>query len=167
MKGIQVNCRKCRSLTGARRSRHRGSQAFTIVEVMMSVIVMAFAITSSITTLQRGFASIDTARNFVIAGQIMQSEIEKMRVSPWSSTVTVTGIADYTNTSPAITIDPVFTTQSTIANRFTLTRTLADPKADLRQITLTITWKNYDGRVLSHTYTTYYAKYGLYDFFAS
>jgi hypothetical protein len=134
---------------------------------MMSVIVMAFAITSSITTLQRGFASIDTARNFVIAGQIMQSEIEKMRVSPWSSTVTVTGIVDYTNTTPAITIDPIFTTQATIANRFTLTRTLADPKADLRQITLTISWINYDGRASSRTYTTFYAKYGLYDYFAS
>lgn len=134
---------------------------------MLGAIVMAFVITTSITTLQRGFLSIDTARNFVIAGQIMQSEIEKMRVSPWSTTVTVTGIADYTDTSPAITIDPVFTSNAYIANRFTLTRTMADPKTDLRQITLTVTWHNYDGRQMSRSYTTYYARYGLYDFFSS
>lgn len=133
----------------------------------MAAIVMAFAITTSITTLQRGFLSIDTARNFVIAGQIMQSEIEKMRVSPWSSTVTVTGLADYTNTSPAISIDPVFTTNTYINSRFTLTRTMADPKTDLRQITLTVTWRSYDGRQISRSYTTCYARYGLYDFFSS
>lgn len=134
---------------------------------MMAAIVMAFAITTSIVTLQRGFLSIDTARNLVIAGQIMQSEIEKMRVSPWSSTVTVTGIVDYTNTFPALNIDPVFTANTFIGDRFTLTRTMENPKPDLRQITLTITWRNYDGRTLSRSYTTYYARYGLYDFFSS
>jgi len=148
--------------------RYRGQRSgFTIVEVMMAAIVMVFAITTSVTTLQRGFLSIDTARNLVIAGQIMQSEIEKMRVSPWSSTVTVTGIVDYTNTFPALTIDPVFTTNTFIGDRFTLTRTMEDPKPDLRQITLTVRWRNYDGRTLSRSYTTYYARYGLYDFFSS
>jgi Tfp pilus assembly protein PilV len=142
-------------------------RAFTILEVMMAAIVMAFAISTAITTLQRGFLSIDTARNFVIAGQIMQSEIEKMRVSPWSSTVTVTGLVDYTNTSPAITIDPVFTSNTYIGTRFTLTRSMSDPKPDLRQITLTVSWNSYDGRRLSRNYTTYYARYGLYDFFSS
>lgn len=145
----------------------RRRSGFTIVEVMMAAIVMAFAITTSIVTLQRGFLSIDTARNLVIAGQIMQSEIEKMRVSPWSSTVTVTGIVDYTNTFPALNIDPVFTANTFIGDRFTLTRTMENPKPDLRQITLTITWRNYDGRTLSRSYTTYYARYGLYDFFSS
>lgn len=143
------------------------TRAFTIVEVMLASIVMAFAITTSITTLQRGFLSIDTARNFVIAGQIMQSEIEKMRVSPWSSTVTVTGLADYTDSFPTITVDPVFTSNAYISSRFTLTRTLADPKTDLRQITLTVTWNNYDGRQMTRSYTTFYARYGLYDFFSS
>ena len=133
----------------------------------MAAIVMAMAITTSITTLQRGFISIDSARNFVIAGQIMQSEIEKMRVSPWSTTATVTGIVDYTDTVPAITIDPIFTSTTYISNRFTLTRTLADPKTDLRQITLTVNWRTLDGRNLSRSYTTYYARYGLYDFFSS
>lgn len=134
---------------------------------MLAAIVMVFAITTSIAVLQRGFASIDSARNLVIAGQIMQSEIEKMRVSPWSSTVTVTGIVDYTDTFPAITVDPVFTANAHIGDRFTLARTMADPKPGLRQITLTVTWHNYDGRPESRSYTTYYAQYGLYDFFSS
>jgi Tfp pilus assembly protein PilV len=134
---------------------------------MIACLIMALVIATSITTLQRGFLSIDTARNFVFGGQIMQSEIEKMRVSPWSTTETVIGIADYTDTYPALTLDPVFQANAFIANRFTLTRTMADPKPDLRQITLTVTWRNYDGRTISRSYTTYYARFGLYDFFAS
>jgi hypothetical protein len=90
-----------------------------------------------------------------------------MRVSPWSSTATVVGITDYTNNSPTLAIDPVFTSNTYIANRFTITRTMADPKPDLRQITLTVSWRNYDGRPMSRTYTTCYARFGLYDFFSS
>ncbi len=131
---------------------------------MMAAMVMAFAITTSITTLQRGFLSIDTARNFVIAGQIIQSEIEKMRVSPWTTTATVTGIVDYTDDAN-VTIDDVFGTN--ISGRFTVARTMADPKADLRKITLTVSWTSYDGRRLSRSYDTYYARLGLYDFFSS
>ncbi len=147
--------------------RRSGRRAFTIVEVALAATVMAFAVTTSITTLQRGYLSIDTARNLVIAGQIMQSEVEKMRVCPWSSTVTVTGIADYSDASPTLAIDPAFTANAYISSRFTLTRTMADPKADLRQITLTVSWRNYDGRQMSRSYTTCYARYGLYDFFSS
>lgn len=159
-----------RSAAATRPPRPRAkTAAFTIVEVMMAAIVMAMAITTSITTLQRGFISIDSARNFVIAGQIMQSEIEKMRVSPWTSPgagSSVVGIVDYTDTVPTLRIDPVFTSVY-ISNRFTLTRQLADPKTDMRQITLTVSWRTLDGRTLSRSYTTYYARYGLYDFFSS
>lgn len=145
----------------------RSTQAFTIVEVMLAAIIMVLAITTSITTLQRGFQSIDTARSLVIAGQIMQSEIEKMRVCPWSSTATVTGVADYVANTPSITLDPVFTSCDYIADRFTLNRIVDDPKPGLRHITLTVSWNSSDGRAMSRTYTTYYARYGLYDFFSS
>ena len=129
---------------------------------------MALAITSSLTALQRGFASIDSARNMVIAGQIMQSEIEKMRVCPWTTTATVTGIVDYTNDTPAIAIDPNFAADNpTIANRFVVTRTITTTATEMRQITLNVSWTNYDGRRLSRNYTFFYARYGLYDFFSS
>jgi len=154
-----------RSLTAPIQDCRRKRAAFTIVEVMMAVMVMTGAFAATITTLQRGFQSIDTARNLVIAGQIMQSEIEKMRVSPWSSAGAVIGMVDYTDASPAIQIDANF--PANVASRFTVTRTMADPKPDMRKITLTVTWRNVDGRQLSRSYVTYYARYGLYDYFSS
>lgn len=148
-------------------SRCRATGAFTLVEVMFAALVMIMAITGSITTLQRGFNAIDSSRNYVIAAQIMQSEIERIRVCPWTSTATVTGIADYTDSSPAVAIDAAFTANPYVGSRFTLTRTVTDIATNLRQFTVTVSWRNYDGRPLSCSMTTYYARYGLYDFFVS
>jgi Tfp pilus assembly protein PilV len=142
-----------------RRLRVSRLAGFTILEVMMAAIVMALAITTAITALQRGFASLDTARNLVTAGQIMQSEIEKMRINNWSV------VSGYPTTATTLTVDSVFTANPAIGNRFSLTRSVSDPKSDLREITFTISWNNYDGRTMSRSYTTYYARYGLYDYF--
>ncbi len=64
--------------------RRGGRRAFTIVEVMVAAGVMALVLTTSITTLQSAFMALDAARNVTSAGQIMQSELEKMRLKDWS-----------------------------------------------------------------------------------
>ena len=140
-----------------RPSRRRG---FTIAEVMVAATVMAFAITTSITTMQRAFLAIDTARNITLGGQIMVSEMETTRMLGWTE---ITAFA----TSPTITtltIPTSFTNTAQIGNRFTLTREVTDPAPNVRQITLTVTWRGYDARELSRSYTTCYARYGIHDY---
>ncbi len=139
-----------------RRGRQRG---FTIVEVMVAAGVMALAITSAITTMQSAFLALDSARNITLAGQIMQGELEKMRLKDWAT------IAAYPSSATTVTIDPAFTSNAAIGNRFTLERTVADVNSDMKQVTLTITWRGYDARPYSRFYTTYYGRNGLYDFF--
>jgi Tfp pilus assembly protein PilV len=136
----------------------RSRRGFTILEVALAAAVMALALTTSITTMQRGFLSLDTARNLTIAGQIMQSEFEKMRMQPWST-------IDAYGSSDPVTIDSSFTSNAFIGTRFTLTRNATLIRTGLKQITLTITWKSYDGRSLSRSYTSYYGQNGLYDYF--
>ncbi|MDB6170154.1 MAG: hypothetical protein JWM88_3018 [Verrucomicrobia bacterium] len=135
----------------------------------MAVIVMAFAITTSITTMQRGFLALDTARNITIAGQIMQSEFEKMRLLPWT---TVDAYAASTTAVPYdaahpeyFYIDTAFTSNSFIQNRFTVVRDVVLVRTGLKKITLTISWRSYDGRTLTRKYFTYYGQNGLYDYF--
>jgi type II secretory pathway pseudopilin PulG len=145
-----------------RSPRRTCRRAFTIAEVMVAGAVMAFAITTSITTMQRAFVSLDSARNITLAGQIMQSELEKMRLKDW------TVISNYAAGPTTLSIDTAFTTNATIGNRFTLTRTVTSPDStvpDLKEIKLTVTWRGYDGREASRYYVTYYGKNGLYDFF--
>jgi hypothetical protein len=126
---------------------------------------MAFVLITSITAMQQGFKSLDTARNLTIAGQIMQSELEKMRMYPWTGT---NGVSTLT-TSNNVTIDTVFTANQNIGNRFTMARDIVDlvtgTSAAMRRITLTVTWRNYDGRYLSRSYSTFYGQNGLYDYY--
>lgn len=125
----------------------------------MAAAVMALAITTAITTMQRGFLALDTARNITIAGQIMQSEFEKMRIEPWA---TVNGYAANTN---GLTIDSSFTSNTFIGNRFTLDREVTEVRTGMKKITLTVSWNSYDGRTISRSYSSYYGQNGLYDYF--
>lgn len=136
---------------------------FTIVEVMMAAIVMAFAITTSITTMQRAFLAMDTARNVTQANQIMQSEIERMRLKDWTT------VNAYSSTSTTVTIDSSYTNNAFIGSRFTLTRIATDVSghtlSGMKQVTFTITWSSYDRRTLSRSLSVYYGQNGLYDYF--
>jgi Tfp pilus assembly protein PilV len=149
----------CQQATKVRRRRRSAGLGFTIVEVMMAATVMALAITTSITTMQRAFVSLDSARNLTIAGQVMQGEIEKMRLKDWAT------VDAYPAGPTNLTVDGVFTGNSAIGNRFTMTRTVTTPQTDMKEITLTVSWRSYDGRVISRSYTTCYCRYGMYDYF--
>ncbi len=125
----------------------------------MAAAVMALAISTSITVMQRAFASLDTARNLTTASQILQSEIEKMRLKDW------TVVSAYAAGPTTLAVEGVFSATATIGTRFALTREVITPQADMREIVLTITWRAYDGRVLTRRMTTTYCRYGLYDFY--
>jgi hypothetical protein len=89
----------------------------------------------------------------------MQCELEKERLFSWTQ---------INNATYLPVIDPSFTRNPTTAGRFTLSRslvTLAQHSAQMVQITLTVSWRNYDGRSLSRSYTTYYGQNGLYAYF--
>ncbi len=140
-----------------------GSRGFTIMEVMMAAIVMAFAITTSITTMQRAFLALDTSRNLTLAGQIMVGEMERTRMLNWTEVEAL----DLSPTETTLTLDEVFTDNPQIGTRFALKRVVTLPDAsntNIRQITLTITWRGYDGRELTRSYTTHYARYGIHDY---
>lgn len=148
----------------SRRGTIGANDGFTILEVMLAAIILVLAITTSITTMQRSFQSIDTARGMTLAGQIMQSEIERIRLRDWAT------VQGYSTTETPLAIDATFANNGYVANLIasrglTLTRTASDPETDLRQITMKVTWRNIDGRTMSRSYTTYYGRYGIYDYF--
>ena len=134
----------------------RRTRAFTIVEVVMAVFILALALTTSLAALQRAFLQLDTARNLEIAANMLQCEMEKERLFTW---------AQASNAGYTPVIDPSFARNPAIGGRFTLSRslaTLAAHSGQVVQITLTVTWRGYDGRSLSRSYTSYYTQGGLY-----
>jgi Tfp pilus assembly protein PilV len=144
-----------------RRSREAG---MTIVEVVMASFVMAFALTTSITVMQSGFISLDTARDNTLASQVLQSEIERIRLMSWAK------VTDTTTMMGAHTVDlkEVFDTKNELANKFTLVRTVTDDSTrtgEAVDIHLKVTWKSYNGRAHERSFQTKYVKNGLYDYY--
>jgi type II secretory pathway pseudopilin PulG len=132
--------------------RHR---AFTIVEVMVAATVLIFGIVAAITTLQRGFQALDMARNLTAASQLMQSEMERVRLLSWSQ---LQSLQDSGGT--AVAAEPVAN-----AGQFNCSREITDVKADMKQITLTARWGGYDGQMHTARLITRYSKNGLNDYF--
>lgn len=126
----------------------------------MSAAILALAIGTSITTLQRAFLSLDTARNLTLAGQIMANEMEKMRMSDWTT------VSGYPTGPTTVTVDSSFTSNPTIATRLALSRSVSTVggNANMLQLTYTITWNSYDRRTISRSNTTYYSRYGIYGY---
>lgn len=146
-------------MPAGRRLRGRGrTQAggFTIVEVMAAAVVLVLGITTSILTLQSGLQAMDTARHFTVASQVMQSELERLRLKSWSQ---LQALEDSGDTAVAI---PNLGAGS---GTFTCTRAINDLRDDMKEIILIATWHGYDGRSHTVRFMTRYGKTGLYDYF--
>jgi Tfp pilus assembly protein PilV len=128
---------------------------FTLVEVMVASTVLVFGIVTAVTTSQRGLQALDTARNLTAASQIMQSEMERIRLLSWTQ---LQALQQSGNT--AVTL-----VAGTDTGRFACTREITDNKTDMKQITLTANWRGYDGREHTARLITRYGKSGLNDYF--
>lgn len=146
------------------RKRRNLRAGFTIVEVGVAALVLVLCISSSLVALQRGFVAIDNARYTTLAGQILQSQMEKLRLLTWAQlTNTTTGPVTFTTFTPDISSS----VSGQLAN-FNCTQSITDspsPFTNMKDITLTATWRGSDGRQRSLTYFTRYGKNGLSDFF--
>jgi Tfp pilus assembly protein PilV len=130
---------------------------FTLVEVMIASIVMVLAITTAITTLQHGLQAVDTARGYTYASQVMQSEMERLRLKSWAQIQTLQDSKDTAVAISSVTGAPAAT--------FSCTRTIRDLKTDMKEIVLESNWRGYDGRPHTARFVTRYGKSGLYDYY--
>lgn len=131
----------------------RALRAFTIVEVMVAAAVLALGIAGVITVSQRGLQAVDTARNLAGASQLMQSEMERLRLMSWAQLQT---LQDSGQT--AVTLEDT-------SGRYACTREIRDVKTNMKQITLVSTWRGYDGRPHIARLITRYGRTGLNDYF--
>lgn len=126
---------------------------------MIAASVMALAISTSITTMQSAFLALDSARNITFAGQVIQGELERMRLKNWTEVV-----AAYPATTQPARLTTDDTVMRALGSRFRLTYE-ADAGADLKEIKIIVSWNGYDGRPQSRYYKTYYGRNGLFDYF--
>lgn len=142
----------------------------------MATFVMALGISTSIVAMQQGYKFLDVARGTTLASQIMQSEIERIRMMNWG---TVSAMATATDTvAPVPPGSPAgvemfdgatyFSSAASLAGDFTITRTVTLDSArpsDVALITISVEWETYDGRPQTRRFQSKYMKNGLYDYY--
>lgn len=151
----------------ARARWHRTLKSgFTLFEVMLAACVLALVIATSLTVVQTGMRAVDTARNMTLANQICQSAIEVLRLQNWSQISALPAVA--TVNIPSVissgTSTSLDATLNAFTGLFTCTRTVTEPKTNMRMITITVTWTGNDGRPHSVSSQARYAKNGLNDY---
>jgi hypothetical protein len=167
----------------ARREVRRSARAFTILEVMVATIVMVLTLTSSLQVLGLGLKAIDTARYSTLAGQILQSQMERLKMLTWTQMISATGPMSFGTFVPNNGISPQVTNFFTTPPGATAPITydscyqsiVYDPTYDVTvagvtvhtmvDITLTATWTGADGMQRSRTYYSRYAQFGISDQF--
>lgn len=127
----------------------------------MAAGVMALGVATSITAIQIGLKSTGTARDTTLVSQILQSEIERIRMMSWN---TVSALP----ASDTVDISTIFSADTHIAERFELTRTISldtTRSSEVATIDLAIAWRSFDGIAHRRTFQSKYVKNGLYDYY--
>ncbi|MEZ5275284.1 MAG: type II secretion system protein [Opitutaceae bacterium] len=138
------------------RSRLNTKEGFTLVEVLVASVVLGMVFLSSIGAMTVGYRLLENARFNTLAAQIIQSEIETLRLMNWAQISALPS-------NEAITIDSDLNNAS--LNRFTGNRILTSLRANTKAIIVNVQWTATSGQVHSRRYTTYMGKDGLNDYY--
>lgn len=125
------------------------------MEVCIAAAVLGLTVASSLVAMQMGFAMIETARDNTLASQILQSEMEDLRLLSWDSLVDLD--------EGEFPLEGTF--HESVAGRFTCSRVFTSPRAGMRQVTLKADWSSNNGVARSREYTTFFSKEGLNDYY--
>jgi Tfp pilus assembly protein PilV len=128
-----------------------------LLEVVIAAAVLLFGIMTAMTVLQSGLQALDSARNYTKAAQVMQNEMERLRLNSWSQLQALQ--------AAGVSAVDVGTNAQSHGASFNCTRTIRDLKTDMKEITLVTSWSSYDGRPETVRLVTRYGRSGLYDYF--
>lgn len=125
--------------------------------VAVGVLGLVFA--SNIAAMRLALSNLHSARCTTLAGQILQTEVEKLRMKDWAT------VAAYAAGPTSITLTEPFVSNELTAGDFTLSRRVENIGVELRKVTLSVTWRSLMGRSVSRSFITYYGKNGMGDYF--
>jgi type II secretory pathway pseudopilin PulG len=143
-----------------RRSRRTGA-GFSIVEVIATAAILGIGIASSLIALTSNLRVIDHSRSVTLCSQILQSELERIRLLNWGQITALPA-------EETVTIESALGVARDAVTRFTLTRRVSTPvdkPADMRDVQLVVAWTGTFGTAHQRSYVTRYGRNGLNDYF--
>jgi Tfp pilus assembly protein PilV len=144
--------------------------AFALVEVLISVVVMSVVFAGFFVSFAQGFAQMQVARENLRATQILQQQMETIRLYTWDQ-INTSGFIPTTYYVPfdiagsvstvAVTNALVYQVQTAIGSVSMPDTTYAD---DHRKVTFTLTWTS-GTQQRQRQMTTFVSKYGLHNYY--
>ncbi len=133
-------------------------RGLSLIEVMMAVLVLGTVVASTLMALRMGFNSIQLARDNTMAAQILQSEMENLRMMSWGE-LEALPVEDQFQIGADF--DPA------IANRYRATRQVTpDPnRPGMKAVVLEIEWTTIGGAEHRRVYRTLFSQEGLNDYY--
>ena len=124
---------------------------FTLVEVMISSVIMAFVLVSIMSVISRTSRYVLDLRTFARSSQVAQQRIEELRAMSWSQ---ITNLATtFTNSSD---------TNGTYGKRLSVSNYMVQGSTTLVvRATVLVTWTNRQSVVTTNTLTTLIGNGGL------
>src|SRR5437868_2314850 len=118
-----------RSLGPVRRRPFRLA-AFSLIEVMTATCVLMLGVGGTVMTVKNSLETISHSRHLGVASQVMQSEIERLRLRSWDQLQAIQDAADQTVAVPAL----------TDSANLTCTRQIRDLRDGLKEIVVEARW---------------------------
>lgn len=137
-------------------NRRNRSSGYSLIEVLIAVGVLGLTIASSLMAMRSGFSMVETARDNTLASQILQSEMENLRLRNWA-------YISQLETGP-FQMESSFQ-QSPASGRFRCVRLVAAPNGLFREISLEVRWRSNNGVEMTRRYVTFFSKEGLNDYY--
>ena len=135
----------------------RNKAGSSLVEVMAGAMILGLVFGGAFTGVREGFTVMSNSRSTTRASQILQSEMENLRVMSWNDLVDLPAQSEFV---------PQTDFGSGFISQYTCTRSITDRKADQKEVVLRISWTDDKGISKSKQYLTFFSKGGLNDYYS-
>ncbi len=136
--------------------RRRSRSGVTLIEVLIAIVVIGVVVGSTITALRSGFSMIQLARDNTMASQIMQSEMENLRLMNWVQLGQLPEEGEFE-------VDTLL--DANIAARYERVRRVTEVREGMREVELVVEWQTVSGSRHTRTYRTLFSQEGLNDYY--
>lgn len=144
--------------TGTLRRPSGGRRAFSLIEVVIAVFILAIGVGGSLVTLRVAFGMVEMSRDHTLASQFLQAEIETLRLKNWTDL-------------SALPAEETFLIHSDfgedVNRRYVCTRIVENVRvgADVKRVVVRADWKTLNGVARELAYETRISKNGINDYY--
>lgn len=131
-------------------------KGYSLVEVIVAAGIFAMVIAGGIAGVRMGFQIVENSRHYTRISQILQSEVESLRVLSWKELKELAPTVE-------VKIDPKFSTSAYDA--YTVRREIYSESSSLRRIEMIVEYENRTGKAITLKYMTFFTQGGVNDYY--